>query len=276
MKKIQFIRTGWGFGFVLLSQIWLVIATNAISEKMWMSIAVCAATDGFYIWIIWRQKRIRKIRSELQKTETAWRIEQEHYQQIEARRAELAKIRREITDYFSVMEEYMQDAKYDRMHILLDRLVEYVAATKEYIYCGDPIVNAILSENEKKCREMHIELSYEFGIPSPLQMNPVAVCSMFSNLMRNAIAAAEESSRETSRAFVDIKAITRGDYLHIVVKNSYLSTAKKRDRRGYGREILRELADRYHGEMKTEADGKIYKVYFTAENREEQQDVSFS
>lgn len=270
MKKIQVIRPGWGFVFVLLSQIWLVIATNAISEKLWMSIAVCAATDCFYVWIMWRQKRIRKIKSELQKTEAAWRIEQEHYQQIEARREELAKIRREITDYFSAMEEYMQEEKYASVDHMLERLVEYVAATREYIYCGDPIINAILSETEKKCKEKHIKLLYEFDIPCPLQMNPVAVCSMFSNLMRNAIAAAEESSRETAEAFVAIKAITRGDYLHIAVKNSYLPTAGKKDRRGYGKEILRELADRYHGEMKTEADGEIYKVYFTVENREEQ------
>lgn len=269
MKKIQFIGTGWGFCFVLLSQIWLVIAVNAIAEKMWMSIAVCAATDCFYVWILWRQKRIRKILSELQKTEAARRIEQEHYQQIEAKRTELAKVRREITDYISVMDEYMQKAEYDRMDHMLDRLVEYVAATREYIYCGDPIVNAILSECETKCKEKHIDFSYEFSIPCQLQMNPVSVCSMFSNLMRNAIAAAEESSRETEGAFVDIKAITRGDYLHLVVENSYLPTVKKRDRRGYGREILCELADRYHGEMKTEADGKIYKVCFTVENREE-------
>ena len=150
---------------------------------------------------------------------------------------------------------------------MLNTLKEYVASTKEYIYCADPVVNAIMSENERMCRQNNIRFVHHLEIMQPLKINPVVICSIFSNLMRNAIAATKEVE---SGAFVEIKAAIKGDYLHIRVENSFSDeyAKNKKKRKGYGLEILKTLADKYHGQMETEINGDKYIVKIFVENVE--------
>lgn len=101
---------------------------------------------------------------------------------------------------------------------MLETLTDTVAATTEYLYCGDPVFNAIMGETEKACREKRIAFQYDLEIPQKLKLDPVAICSILSNLTRNAVAAAEMTERE--EAFLSVKAAVKGDYLHICVENS--------------------------------------------------------
>lgn len=79
---------------------------------------------------------------------------------------------------------------------MLETLTDTVAATTEYLYCGDPVFNAIMGETEKACREKRIAFQYDLEIPQKLKLDPVAICSILSNLTRNAVAAAEMTERE--------------------------------------------------------------------------------
>lgn len=101
---------------------------------------------------------------------------------------------------------------------MLETLTDTVAATTEYIYCGDPVFNAIMGETERACREHKIDFQYDLEIPQKLKLDPVAVCSILSNLTRNAVAAAEMTER--AEEFLTVKAAVKGDYLHICVENS--------------------------------------------------------
>jgi len=130
-------------------------------------------------------------------------------------------------------------------------------------------VNAIMAENEKICLEHGIRFDYDIQILQPLKLNPVVICSLFSNLLRNAITATREME-DASQAYVFVKSAVKGDYVHIKVENSYADKPRrtKKNRRGYGLSILKTIADRYSGRMEQSADGEKYSVHIVVENIE--------
>ena len=79
--------------------------------------------------------------------------EHAHYEEIESRRNELAKIRHDLNDHFIVIKELLNSGENGKANEMLDTLIDYVMSTKEYAYCADPIVNAVLNENEMICKE---------------------------------------------------------------------------------------------------------------------------
>ena len=204
----------------------------------------------------------------LAEVEKTWQVEQNHYRDIEARREELAKIRHDISEQFIVMQELLHQENYEKVVEMLYTLKQYVASTKEYVYCGDPVINAIMAENERECRKKGVVLNYTFEIMQPLKINPVVICSIFSNLMRNSLAAVEEVE-DKSKAVIEIKAAVKGDYLIVKVDNTF-SAKKKKDkkRKGYGLEILRTMVDRYHGQMDVVTENNVYSTRITVENVE--------
>lgn len=255
-----------------------IIMMSAINDKVYdkitpsntitiVGILVSAVADVFLLFALLKQQDMQEMSIRLSEMQKAWDIEQNHYNDIEARREELAKIRHDMTEQFVVIKELLHQENYDKANDMLDTLIQYVASTKEYAYCGDPVVNAIMAENEKLCQEKGIALHYDLAILQPLNMNPVVICSIFSNLMRNAIAAAGEAV-VPSEAFVSVKAALKGDYLHIKVDNTYCSQTKKkaRARKAYGQDILKTLADKYHGQFNVIAENDIYSVRISVEN----------
>lgn len=232
-----------------------------------VSILIGIAADVILLAMLLRQQKMQEMTIQLKEIEKTWEVEQNHYKDIEMRREELAKIRHDMSEQFIVIQQLVHQGNYEKAEEMLNILKEYVAATKEYIYCADPVVNAIMGENERVCQQNNIRLKHHLEILQPLRINPVAICSIFSNLLRNAIAAAKEVKND---AFVEIKAAMKGDYIHIRVENSFSGECEKskKKRKGYGLEILRTLADKYHGQMETEIKGDKYIVKIFVENRE--------
>ncbi|MGN0385515.1 MAG: sensor histidine kinase [Lachnospiraceae bacterium] len=229
-------------------------------------IIVGLLADILLLATILRQQQMREIELKLGEMKQTWEVEKKHYEEIENRREELAKIRHDMNEQFILMKELLKQDDRDKVGEMLDTLTAYVASTREYVYCGDPVVNAIMAENEKLCEEKQIKLAYEFDISVPLKMNPVAICSIFTNLFRNAIAAAEQTEGEK---FISIKAALKGEYLHIKEENSYNPKAKKKDeRKGYGTEILKSLVKQHNGQMEVSAEDEVYRVEMSVENRD--------
>lgn len=234
-----------------------------------LGILVGVLADVLLLATLLKQQSMQEMSIRINEIEKAWEIEQNHYREMEARREELAKIRHDLSEQYIVIQELLHRGEYDKAAEMLTILSEYVAGTKEYVYCADPIVNAIMAENEKICLRNNIRLDYNLEIIQPLKINPVAICSLFSNLMRNAIASASKGENR-ELAFVSIKAAVKGDYLHIKVENSYTEEKKqdKKERKGYGLDILKSLTERYHGQMDVIVSEGKYSTRISVENIE--------
>ena len=228
-----------------------------------VSLVLGIVADVLLLFLLLRQQSMYEMEVKLAEVEKAWQVEQNHYRDIEARRAELAKIRHDISEHFVVMQELLHQENYDKVITMLNTLQESVGETKEHIYCADQIVNAIMTENERECKKKGIDFQYNLEIAKPLKLNPVVICSIFSNLLKNAVAAAEEVE---NKSFIIINASVNGDYLSVKVKNKFVYSGKMKHRKGYGLEILRTLADKYHGKVETEVKDEVFYTFLSVEN----------
>ena len=224
-----------------------------------------SVADGVLLYTLLRQQQLQELKLRLSEVQSTWEMARNHYHEIETRREEFAKIRHDMRNQQMVLQELLHQGEYEKAEKMLETLTDTVAATTEYIYCGDPVFNAIMGETERACREHKIDFQYDLEIPQKLKLDPVAVCSILSNLTRNAVAAAEMTERQ--EAFLTVKAAVKGDYLHICVENSRTKKApKKTERKGYGLEILHDLVERNHGQIDVQPGEGSFRVDITVEN----------
>lgn len=277
-KKSYDLRIYLVFCVFPISQMLLMLSTNSQIYEHFNESAVVAMAGVFIgvmadillLYTLIRQQKMQDMSEQLNELTRAWETERNHYHEIEDRRENLAKIRHDMNEHLIIIKELMQRGEYTKVNAMLDTLTEYVASTREFMYCGDPVVNAVMAENEKLCKENGISLQYEFRIPKPLQMDAISICSIFSNLMRNAVAAAVKAKGLCPAGdYVSMKAAVQGDYLHIITENSRTEEKKAQNgRKGYGKVILKELAERYNGQMEVKETQDAYRVEITVENRE--------
>lgn len=205
--------------------------------------------DFVLLYVLMDQGKKDELERELQELETLRRLEGIHYQAIEARREETAKIRHDFNNQLVVAYHLMHTGGEEQAEELLDELTRDIANTAEYPYCANPIVNAILAEKELECKKSGITLSTEIELAEEPSIQSVHLCSVFSNLCDNAVNAARECPQ--GQRFISVHTARKGDYLLVRVENSSPNPECKKaaGRKAYGQEILRDIASRYDGNL---------------------------
>ncbi len=130
---------------------------------------------------------------------------------------------------------------------------------KEYRYSNNHVVDAIVSNKAGKCEEKGIDLHTELDIPKNLPATNAELCVIFANLLDNAIRACENCPSLRIR----LAARERGGYLVIRQENTFDGTVENRregilSEHGLGLGIVEQIAVKYQGSLKTEADEGVF------------------
>ena len=133
--------------------------------------------------------------------------------------------------------------------------------TRTREYCMHPVINAILAEKEHVCQSRKIATEFELLVPRTLHIDALHLCSIFSNLLDNAIEAVSELPEEKRR--ITLKAELKNTYL--VVRTDNPSTREHAERRirkdhGYGTRILESLAQKYEGSYSGHYGDGVYRA----------------
>lgn len=229
------------------------------------SIFICAGiilgfiADFILLYVLMEQDRKEALEKQLQELETLHRVENVHYQDIEARREEMAKIRHDFNNQLITAYHLTEQAEPERARALLDALRANLIGIKEYVYCGNPVVNAVLNEKAALCQSNGIRLETDLEMGEEPNIQPVHLCSIFSNFLDNAVQAAKKCPE--SERFIRVKSGRNNDYLIIKVENSSAEPKKAAaGRKGYGQEILRDIALQYSGEFITDWKDGVYRA----------------
>ncbi len=146
--------------------------------------------------------------------------------------------------------------------------------TRESLYSGNSILNAILAEREMKARRSGINMN--IFVENFLKIDfisPADMISMFGNLMDNALEATLKC--EEGRRNIDVKFFMGNRHMLVMhIENNYAEPIKrsgdrlltsKRDVRqhGLGIGIVRKIAEKYGGALGTETRGNIFAATLT-------------
>ena len=223
-------------------------------------IAIWAALSDFLILVmVLSEKKNLQISKDLQELEYIQKLEAAHYCAIEEKEVELAKIRHDFRNQMNVVRNLLLLSEKERAEQVLEEMEEKLQNNETREFCHNVIINSILLEKARLCEENQITLQSDIQLSEVDGIRVVHLCSVFSNLLDNAIHAAKEYDQ--GEKYIKIMAQQQGEYLIIQVKNSAIPKKKfLTARKGYGREILSEIAASYHGKSAYRWEGEEYQA----------------
>lgn len=125
-------------------------------------------------------------------------------------------------------------------------------------FCEEEVVNAVLTLKKQMADAEQIPMEISAFIPKIIPVSALDLCSLFCNLLDNAIEACRRNS--TISRYITVKAdIVRGGYLLIKTENSceqlpvressFFRTSKENaSEHGYGLKLIEQIAEKYHGQ----------------------------
>lgn len=139
---------------------------------------------------------------------------------------------------------------------LEDKLGEYSTST----VFGTTILDTVIYSKTAKAKEYGIKMSTRLAMDKNIPINPVDLCSIFSNALDNAIEACEEV--EEGKRFISTRAVQSEGILYIKIANSSPDRQKKNDhfhttkghkeRHGIGMKSIRNAVENYAGSIRAE------------------------
>jgi signal transduction histidine kinase len=210
--------------------------------------------------LVYAMSQEKKIAAEEELKEAQYRmaLEKSHYDAVLNRREQLAAIRLDFGKQLEAVTKLVGSGKEDSACEIIDTLKGQISSTSEEPFCAVPVVNAILTEKERTCRASGIDLKIDLNIPERLAVSPMHLCSIFSNILDNAIAACQKA-QSADKPVIRLSSMVDGDYLFIKAVN----TSDKPDYlpspgRGYGLRIISDLAKRYGGDFQSSYSDRLF------------------
>lgn len=225
------------------------VLTYRLFYRLVVSFAISLLCNIFILIVIFNQSEKESMRVELAEAKKKAELEQIHYQKTKVRREELTKITEKNNQIIKKVAGLIAEKRIEEAKSVLMDLQYKVEKTREYPFCNIPIVNVILSEKQKECEKYNIEMQVDIRLPEKTEIKQIDFCSIFSNLMDNAIRAGKQMS---GNAVINLKAAMNGEYLIIKCTNPALKEpGKTPEGTGYGLKILKDIAACYEGDFRT-------------------------
>lgn len=169
-----------------------------------------------------------------------------------------AKLYHDMNHHFDAIYYMLQQGRQDQAKDYIESLrsPEHYAGIQ--VQSGINVVDAILHEMKVRAQQKGITMNMEIMmLPSDMGIEKKDLCSMFVNLLENAL---EAASREIS---VQIKKVNQT--LFVTVKNDcpimpqkkngrFVTTKEEKNMHGWGTQIVEQIAQKYDGSIEYETE----------------------
>lgn len=197
-------------------------------------------------------------------------ISQENMDSINKARDEIYK---KINSYSHIDLQNEQEAKE-----FAKQLIEEYAFLYQTDYCSNKIIDAILYNKLTLAKKYRIQTSVQVIVPHQININPIDIMSVYTNLLDNAIEACLNLDEENR--FIDISSMVKSNYLIIKIINSksphihidinHMETSKSdKDNHGLGTQIIKKTCQANNGLFKIMDTGNTLEAYVTLQINKE-------
>lgn len=176
--------------------------------------------------------------------------------ELEANAGQISRLGDQLQSQLEAARQSLIERDLPRAGGALDRASKQLKAVQS-TYCAHPVIDAVLADKARRCEAEHIRLELALDLPPELPQDGPALCSLFGNLLDNAVEACLRLPE--GERFIRCRAGCRGGYLVVEEENPLpppLDESARQSRvragRGLGLEILSGIARRYGGEVETQ------------------------
>lgn len=227
---------------------------------------LCLGADVVLLQMMLDNSQRERMAAQLELMNVQVRRELDYYNSVNEKMQEIRKIRHDFNNQLQTACRMVlsdSDTGQKTARELLEQLEQKIEEAAPVSYCANLIVNVILVEKAREAEAQGISMDITVEFPENIALEKVDLCSIFSNLLDNAIHGAAEVEGER---IITVNTWFFAGYYMIKVMNpvSSVSIGSKQSRgkimglHGYGLYILEAIAEKYHGEFCTSAKDGIF------------------
>ncbi len=195
-------------------------------------------------------------------------LQAKHYEEVAKANFELHRFKHDYKNMLIGVCELIEEGIPEKA---MDMLRRGNGIISEELFCGfdtgNGIVNAILSEKQRKAEEAKATIQFD-GVLSSTKIEPVDLCVIFGNTLDNAIEACERMP-DDDKKIIRVSCRSAGGFVFIniqnpinenikISKNSIPSTKKNSKEHGYGLYSLKKATKKYDGVLKFDCNDNIF------------------
>lgn len=194
--------------------------------------------------------------------------EYEYFKEYKKENKEISKFRHDWKNHMIVMQGLLEQGDVEEAKAYFDELSGKTDMSKWKVTTGNETLDMILAPKMLSMQEKGIDFDFEGCLNGISYMKPADLCIVFSNLIDNAIEAAEqcEGKRE-----IHIKVTHSEEYCMIVILNSFnhkivytegvfMTTKEDIKNHGIGLGNVKEILTKYSGNLENEAGDEWFKT----------------
>ncbi len=230
---------------------------------LFLSLGVFTQIVMFLLLAASQQLNKEKIRM----NERFLKAQQEHYQYLEKKERETKKFRHDIRGHMYTIRELSEENPAILKYI--ERVFGKIDDAETSYSIGNGIADAILNQAAVMCKERDVTFKVSGQLPSDCSVEPYDLCVIFSNLLQNAIEAAEQCEKGSRRVNLQVRydkdlIMIRGENTMNGTLKFYhkelMTTKKIKEGHGYGMRNIVESVDNYAGKTEYHAEDGTFQI----------------
>ena len=269
----------WEFFAVLAVQIVLVcvflvgVTVNPKNVQI-LQVVICVGaawvlTDGFFIKAIYDNQQKAELKMSLDQAMQLEKMQYEYYENLTESVYSMRKFRHDMNNTLQTLSVMMNDPdspeSRENGRQLFEQMQEKYKQTQIPYYSSNPVINAVILSKSLAAEENGVKLTVSVNGENLDGIENIDLCSIFSNLLDNAL----EAARNIRDGEIELSSWSEAGYFFIKCVNSYAgkaSLAKKNGKklastkgsgRGLGLSIIESVAGKYDGRVVIDAEEKF-------------------
>ena len=193
----------------------------------------------------------------------------EHIAEVEARYAEIRRLKHDMGNHLTVLENLYQKKEFIEAEKYTEKLKDRFYRKTTEMNTGNPVTDIILTEKKREAKEKGIVFQCDFHYPENTNINAFDLSVILNNAITNAI----ENNRKNGQAYISILSYREKNAYMIEVENSFegeikvnedseLPETHKKNKKehGFGLIHIKKVAQKYYGDIMIEQDGERFKL----------------
>lgn len=238
---------------------------RSISKVLGIAILLIINVMSYYLYEKGKEAAEKRIYAETLRDQCNYYMRQ--CEESKALWMEFSKFRHDMKQKNIYLQALLDAGKYDELKAYYEDDLKFLSGKKNLSNSGNIFFDSILNYKGEIAEKDHIKFQLEIETPHDCRVNGEEISICLGNLLDNAVETVKEVDIGQRQVHIAIKA--QGCNLYIKVKNpyagprirdgnNYVTTKPDVHSHGWGLQIVRDIVERYHGEMRvTDAEGEF-------------------
>lgn len=262
------------FYIVVICLFFLLVPIQTLSEEYYsdskinvlgflVSIA-CIVLVIITIWYGIVTNREKQIKKQIKQNEEYMKLQKEYYLNLLEQDDKMRRFRHDMNSHIIAIKSLNQKGECKELENYLNCIIESSAIYSIEKYTGNNTIDAVMRQLIAEAKKHQIDIVVEGDLPEEIRVSEYDLCTIISNLIKNAIEACGRiegfSKRKINiiiknyndQIFISVKNTFAGQ---VTMKNNHLVTSKNRyENHGIGSENVKNTVEKYGGLLEYQYD----------------------